>query len=269
MSSTQPKSKTRSRHVWRSLAIVFALYFLPVGVQVAAYYAGNDRDTPWWELRRDSSEQAPDPFATDDAIIQVYAARAVRWRGALGVHTWIATKRSNEDFYTRLEVMGYALRWSDSSVQIRQGQPDRYWYGSKPTLLREVRGGNEVDSLINDLHQLANDYSVADQYKVWPGPNSNTFVAHLARQVPELNVDLPPTAVGKDYRIDGQVIGTPPSGSGLQLSVGGLIGLIVSPEEGIEINLLGLTAGIDLSPLALKLPAIGRIGYADSDRNHY
>ena len=193
----------------------------------------------------------------------------MRWRGALGVHTWIATKRSNEDFYTRLEVMGYALRWSDSSVQIRQGQPDRYWYGNKPTLLREIRGGKEVDSLIHDLHQLAQDYPVADQYKVWPGPNSNTFVAHLARQIPELNLDLPPTAVGKDYRINGQILGTPPSGTGLQLSMGGLLGLIVSPEEGVEINLLGLTAGIDLSPPALKLPAIGRLGYADSDRKHY
>ena len=74
---------------------------------------------------------------------------------------------------------------------------------------------------------------------------------------------------GKDYRINGQILGTPPSGTGLQLSMGGLLGLIVSPEEGVEINLLGLTAGIDLSPPALKLPAIGRLGYVDSDRKHY
>ena len=76
------------------------LYLLPVGYQVAAYYTDTDLGASWWNLRTDSSQQAPDPTATKDAIIQVYAARAVRWRGALGVHTWIATKRTDENAYT-------------------------------------------------------------------------------------------------------------------------------------------------------------------------
>jgi hypothetical protein len=31
-------------------------------------------------------------------------------------------------------------------------------------------------------------------------------------------------------------------------------------EEGLEVNLLGLTFGLDINPPALKLPGIGRIG---------
>jgi hypothetical protein len=36
-------------------------------------------------------------------------------------------------------------------------------------------------------------------YRPWPGPNSNTFLAHIARQVPELVIQLPSNAVGKDH----------------------------------------------------------------------
>ena len=242
------------------------LYLLPVGYQVAAYYTGADRNASWWDLRTDSSQQAPDPAATEDAIIQVYAARAVRWRGALGVHTWIATKRSAEDYYTRLEVMGYALRWGGGAVQVRAGQPDRYWYGSKPQLLREIRGGKEVDELIDRIHIAASGYPYDQRYSVWPGPNSNTFVAHLAREVEALNLELPVTAIGKDYLPGGGVFATTPSGNGFQVSLWGLAGILIGQEEGIELNLLGLSVGLDVSPFAIKLPAIGRIGFADFEQ---
>ncbi len=251
----------------RVLMIIFVVYVLPVGAQFALYYTDKNRTGSWWDLRSDSSQQAPDPAMTGDAIIQVYAARAVRWRGVLGVHTWVATKRSEEDIYTRLEVMGYALRWKGESVQIRPGQPDRYWYGSKPDLLREVRGGDEVDALIDRLHNAASNYQYNHRYNIWPGPNSNTFTAHLGRRVKELNLELPTTAIGKDYLPDGNVFSRTPSGSGLQLSLGGVFGLILGLEEGIELNLAGLTAGIDLSPLAIKLPGVGRMGFSDFERN--
>ena len=221
---------------------------------------------PWWSLSRESSAQAPRPSATRDAIIQVYAARAVRWRGALGVHTWFATRRSGESFYQRIEVMGFGLRWNRQSVHIRQGIPDRYWYGNRPALLREIRGGAEVDRLIDRIHEAARQYPHAGEYRIWPGPNSNTFTAYLGRQVPQLSLDLPPNAIGKDYPVNGGFLRTPPGGKGLQFSFGGLFGFLLGPEEGVEINLLGLTAGVDFSPFALKLPAVGRVGYADSER---
>ena len=268
LSSNQdpPRPPRKSRRARRWLAIISALYLLPVGYMVAVYYTDGSREVSWWNLNTDSSRQAPDPAATDDAIIQVYAARAVRWRGTLGVHSWIATKKSDHDHYTRLEVMGYALRWGNGAVRMRQGQPDRYWYGSRPQLLRELRGGREVDALIDKLHQASESYRYDRRYSVWPGPNSNTFIAHLARQVPQLKLELPPTAIGKDYLPGGRIVGRPPSGTGLQVNLGGLLGLILSREEGIEFNLLGLTAGLDLSPFAIKLPGIGRIGKADFQR---
>ncbi len=248
--------------LWGTLVLI-VLYILPVAYQLTVYSLDPNRSTPWWSLSRDSSAQAPDPVTTTDAIIQVYAARAVRWRGALGVHTWVTTKRSDERFYQRMEVMGFALRWGNQSVQFRRGAPDQYWYGNRPHLLREIRGGAEVDKLIDRLHLAAHKYPYTDRYTIWPGPNSNTFTAYIGRTVPELSLDLPSTAIGKDYPTDNRFLQTPPSGKGLQLSLGGLLGLLVAPEEGIELNLAGLTVGVDFSPFALKLPAVGRIGYSD------
>ena len=91
-------------------------------------------------------------------------------------------------------------------------------------------------------------------------PNSNTFTAFVGRQVPELGIDLPPTAVGKDYLTNGAVIGPSPSGTGYQVSLWGLVGAMAALKEGIELNLLGLVVGIDFQPFALKLPGLGRLG---------
>jgi len=76
----------------------------------------------------------------------------------------------------------------------------------------------------------------------------------------ELRLRLPPTAVGKDYLPDGMPAGLAPSGTGVQLSLLGLAGLVLGLDDGIDVNLLGLTFGLDLLRPALKLPGVGRLG---------
>jgi hypothetical protein len=233
---------------------------LPLAVAVALWYADGTQPADWRTARRDSAGIAPPAAATREAVIHVYAAPAVRWRGAFGVHTWIAAKAQGAPEYTRFDVMGFGVARGRSAVRVRTGVPDGYWYGAEPELIREVRGGEEVDRLIERLHAAARDYPYDRVYRLWPGPNSNTFIAALGRSVPELSIDLPPTAVGKDYLPGGRMVGRPASGSGFQFSLFGAFGLILSPQEGIELNLIGLCAGMDFNPPALKLPGLGRIG---------
>jgi hypothetical protein len=83
----------------------------------------------------------------------------------------------------------------------------------------------------------------------------------VARQVPELGLDLPPTAIGKDYLPDGKLVDAMPSGSGWQVSLLGLFGIGLAWEEGIELNVLGLAAGVDVNDLALRLPGLGRFEF--------
>ncbi len=83
------------------------------------------------------------------------------------------------------------------------------------------------------------------------------------REVPELRADLPPTAIGKDY-LGASIFAAAPSGSGVQVSVAGVLGVTASSVEGLELNLLGLTFGLDPWPPALKLPLVGRVGASAS-----
>ncbi len=103
-------------------------------------------------------------------------------------------------------------------------------------------------------------YPFKRAYRTWPGPNSNTFTAAVGRAVPELGLDLPPTAIGKDYLGTDIFAARSPSGTGYQVSLFGVLGLLVGREEGIEINLLGLAFGLDPLDLELRLPGLGRIG---------
>jgi Protein of unknown function (DUF3750) len=217
----------------------------------------------WRTASREPVGLAPDPATTPEPVVQVYGARALRWRGYFGVHTWIAVKPSQAAAYTVYEVIGWRLRWSDMALAIHQRAPDGRWFGNEPELLAERRGEG-VDALIERIDRVARAYPYAREYRLWPGPNSNTFTAWIGRAVPELELDLPPTAIGKDY-LGGRVLARAPSGSGLQFSVWGLLGLLASDVEGVELNLLGLTFGLNPFSPSVKLPLIGRLGVP---RNH-
>jgi len=213
----------------------------------------------WWRARRDSSGQAPDPTVTPEAVIQVYAARAVGWRGALGVHTWIAVKPVGAPAFTRYEVVGWGVDRGAPAVRVDRLPPDAYWFGARPDVLVDVRGEG-VDALIERVEAAIASYPYPASYRLWPGPNSNTFTAYVGRAVPELRLDLPPTAIGKDFLPAGALAAMTPAGRGVQVSLFGLAGLLVGVDEGIEVNVLGLTFGLDVKKPALKLPGVGRVG---------
>jgi hypothetical protein len=191
--------------------------------------------------------------------VQVYAARAVRWRGYFGVHTWIAVKPSHAAEYTVYEVNGWRLRRTGSAVSVDRRPPDSRWFGNRPSLIAERRGDG-VDELIARIRAAVDAYEHADTYRVWPGPNSNTFVAHVLRAAPELRADLPATAIGKDY-LGASLVAWSPSGTGVQLNLFGVLGALAGIEEGVELNVLGLTFGVDPLDLSLKLPLAGSVGW--------
>jgi hypothetical protein len=215
---------------------------------------------------RSSSGIAPLPENTPEAVVQVYAARALNWRGIFGVHTWIATKAENADHYTVHQVIGWRLWRKLPAVASRNGIPDGNWFGNRPEIIAELRGPNATEA-IGKIEEAVETYPYPRKYHLWPGPNSNTFTAHVGRHVPDLKMELPVTAVGKDYPINSAIIDRAPSGTGYQLSLYGLFGVLMAWQEGLEVNLLGLSVGIDLNRPALKLPIIGRIGFSQRSQN--
>ena len=232
------------------------ILYAALATLVTAGSYGMSISSDWRTASREAVGLAPDPAVVTEAMVQVYGARTIGAKGLFGVHTWVAVKPTGAAEWTVYEVMGWRLRWSQNVVVAAQRQPDRRWYGAEPELYVERRGAG-VDAMIQRIEQAVRTYPYADQYRVWPGPNSNTFTAWISRAVPELELDLPATAIGKDY-LGSAIFATAPSGSGVQLSLGGVLGVAASGVEGLEFNLLGLNFGI--GPSGLKLPLIGLIG---------
>ena len=236
------------------LAPVALLLLGPVGVLALGDL---DLQTPWYARRNDAMGLAPDPARVPEAVVQVYGARTVRWRGAFGIHPWIALKRAGEPDYTTYQVIGWrAYGGGDALAVSHTARPDARWFGAEPALLADLRGAPAA-ALIDRIEAAALAYPWRSHYRLWPGPNSNTFVAHVARAVPELGLDLPPTAIGKDYLGPWRWVASAPSGTGWQLSRAGLAGITVARAEGLEVQLLGLGAGVDFDDARLRLPGVG------------
>jgi hypothetical protein len=213
----------------------------------------------WRTATHRATGQAPDPATHAEAIVQVYASRVFGWRGAFSVHTWVAAKGAGADRYMRYEVIGWRAMGGRSALSISDdGAPDAEWYGASPTVIRDLRGA-DAEAVIERLPAAAASYPYATRYSAWPGPNSNTFVAHLGRAIPQLRLAMPSLAIGKDYMSADQWLAPVPSGTGYQLSLSGVLGLMAARDEGFEVNLFGLVAGVGVRPTALKFPGFGRI----------
>jgi len=237
------------------LAIVL-LFLGPLIARAALYAVGNDprswRDADW-----SSARLLPPATADKQARVVVFTGTTGAWKGIFSVHSWIVYKPANGSAWTRYDVVGWG-----SPVRTNNWPPDGRWYGNTPVAIADVSGA-EAEKMIPRIEAAVSEYryAKAGDYRIWPGPNSNSFVAAVLRTVPELGVTLPPNAVGRDYR-DGFYAGLTDSRTGIEINLNGLAGLKVGWVEGFELNLLGLVAGLDLRQPGVKLPGFGHVGVA-------
>lgn len=242
----------------KSALLLLLAFVLPI-LATAAWRMGGEGAPHWSVARWDSAGLAPDPAAYREAIVQVYAARAWGWKGIFAVHTWIAFKRRDAPAWDRYEVVGWGVSRGAPAIRHDMRVVDGFWAGSPPRLLGEVRGEAAARAIAKIEAAIA-AYPWPRTYRTWPGPNSNTFTAWVLRQVPELGIEMPPEAIGRDYLPAARPIARAPSGTGFQVSFLGLLGVTVARKEGLELDLLGATLGIDPLDPAIALPGLGKIG---------
>lgn len=260
MDAAHDSTRNRPARLARmSLWIVVIVGLMLAGPLLTLAFGRVSVSGDWRTASHRATGLAPEPTAHRAPVVQVYASRTFGWRGAFADHTWLAAKPQDADRYTRYEVIGWYGGNGRSVVSVSDVRaPDAEWYGAPPRLLRELHGP-EAAAVISKLPAAVAAYPHATDYRVWPGPNSNTFVAHLGRAIPELRLTMPSTAIGKDYVPLGDIVGASPSHTGVQLSVFGVFGVLAGWDEGLEVNVLGLVTGIDVQRPALKLPGIGRV----------
>lgn len=222
----------------------------------AAWWQLQDHPRSWAEADWSSSGVLQPAFDVAGPVVHVLAGRTGRWKGIFAHHTWIVVKPEQAQRYTRYEVVGWGR-----ALRVDAHAPDGRWYGDTPQVLLTLDGDAAASAIPRIRAAIAAyPHGGTGSYTVWPGPNSNSFVAAVAREVPELAPALLPTAIGKDFVGWPLYVGRSPSGRGFQLSFGGVLGLNAGVIEGLEINVLGLVVGIDVRRPALKLPGWGRIG---------
>jgi hypothetical protein len=237
------------------MLLFLVLFLLPVAARAALVaYEGGPRS--WRDADWSSTGSLPSPTSEPAARVLVFSGRTGGWKGAVAVHSWIVLKRENAARWTRYDVVGWG-----NPVRVNGWAADGKWYGDMPTVIADIKGA-EASALIPKIEAAIKDYQYANagDYRIWPGPNSNTFVATVLRAVPEIGVMLPPNAIGRDFRAK-PYAGVSDSGTGIEASLWGVLGIKLGWVEGIELNVAGLVAGIDLRHPALKIPGFGRIGF--------
>lgn len=201
---------------------------------------------------------APTPTHFKGPVIQVYAARTWGLKGNFAVHTWLAYKEYASKSYQVAQVIGWRQHGNGSAVFVEGAIADKSWWGNEPMLLLDLRE-EAAEALIPKVKAAIDAYPWSNEYVVYPGPNSNTFVSWIGQQVPELKLDLPATAIGKDWRPLEQSFRDSPSGTGVTASLLGLLGFQLGTAEGLEINVLGLHFEADILDQEVGLPLIGTV----------
>ena len=238
------------------LTLFLALFIAPIAISAALYFSSERAFGNWQMADRSSAGVLPPATAKPEATVRIFAARTVRWRGIFAVHCWIVVKDKGEARYSRYDYTAWG-----QPIRVNGFEADGRWFGQIPETIYAADGA-EAEALIPRIKAAigAYEYRHLGDYRAWPGPNSNTFIAAILDAVPEMRTALPPTAIGKDFPYDRSWIGWTPSGTGIRATLGGYLTLTMGWIEGIEFSLFGGVAGIDIRRPAIKLPGIGRIG---------
>ncbi|MFC3693188.1 DUF3750 domain-containing protein [Chenggangzhangella methanolivorans] len=242
--------------VLRLLAIAFVLLFLAPLAVSAALYALDGEAAGWRTADRSSAGLLKPASEQQEAVVRVFAARTVRWKGIFATHCWIVVKPKGASSYTRYDYTA----WGEP-IRVNGFVADGRWFGRVPDVVFAA-DGERAERAIPQIRAAIESYKFREQsdYRAWPGPNSNTFVAAVMAAAPELDAKLPTTAVGKDYPYGGDWVALTPSKTGVRFTLGGYGGLTVGWREGLELNVLGAVFGVELRRPALNLPGLGRFG---------
>ncbi|WP_279482593.1 DUF3750 domain-containing protein [Aureimonas sp. SK2] len=229
------------------------LFLLPAALSVLSWKLG-EHPASWREA--DWSSAAILPAARDDeAAVYVLAARTGGLKGALSEHSWIVVKPAGATAYERFDKVGWG-----SPIRRNGYAADGRWYSNEPRIVARLEGA-AAERAIPKVRAAIESYPFAARggYRIFPGPNSNSFVAHVLRNVPELGAVLPPAAVGRDFPVDGRLVSLDLAAWELRASLFGYAGFAIGARSGLELQFLGLVAGIDPLRGLLKVPGFGSL----------
>ena len=125
------------------------------------------------------------------------------------IHSWIVTVKNNEIHrweiihrkYNNKEHFGYVYKnfYTNPTQGIKKySLSSEYW---NATLLGSISGDEKslAKQVVDFIEEMTLFYPYQENYSLYPGPNSNTYVAWIIKKFPELKIKLPWNAFGKNY----------------------------------------------------------------------
>src|ERR1700743_1501357 len=83
-------------------SLFLLLYVLPIAASAVAYYF-KARGADWRSADRSNVVLLPAADASTAALVRVFSARTVSWRGILATHSWVVIKARGSLAYERFD----------------------------------------------------------------------------------------------------------------------------------------------------------------------
>lgn len=245
------------RKLFIRLALAILVLFILPSLAAIGWWMSQPHDDNWRVANWSSSGVLPAKPSVDETAIYVLAARTGGMKGALSLHSWLVLKKPGAVSYDRYDVVGWG-----TPVRKNAYDYDGRWYSNTPVIVGEIHG-EQAAVLIPQIEKTIQDYPYAKpgNYVLWPGPNSNSFVAHVLRANPQTGIILPANAVGRDFPTEGRLVSVDDDWKNLRLTLFGYVGVAAGARSGFEIQFMGLVAGFDVLHPGLKVPGFGTVSF--------
>ena len=175
---------------------ILALFLLPIAAR-AALYAYEGGPGSWRNADWSSTGSLPAAAAEPEARVLIMSGRTGGWKGVFSVHSWVVFKPRERQGLAALRRGRLGQSGADQRLGRRTAAGTATCRRSCSTCAATAaaKAIPKIEAAVKEYH-----YANAGDYRIWPGPNSNTFVATVLRAIPEAEAILPANAVGRDFR---------------------------------------------------------------------
>ncbi len=149
--------------IFKVCLILFTIFYLLPIAASAGLYRLDDTGAGWRTADRSSIGSLPPATRNQEAVVRIFAAQTVRWRGIFATHSWIVVKPAGAPSYARYDYTA----WGEP-IRLNGFEPDGRWFGRVPELVFAADGA-AAEALIPRMQAAIRDYAWRKQVITGPG----------------------------------------------------------------------------------------------------
>ncbi len=167
-------------------------------------------------------------------------------------HTFLDYRENVDSAWHRIEILNPKSGIVHEKISVASAHTRKRW-GERVRILSQSDGKTNPN-FASDIRAFAEGYDDS-VYKSYPGPNSNTFMEKMIREVDGVSAILDHNAIGKE---SGFYLGKTSGGTGVKVQTP-IVGVALGLKEGVEFSALGLSAGVSVYPPSVRIPFLPKL----------